>query len=188
GGPKFEAVYPSGWGMVSNTPFKGYKGEVYNGGVRDPLIIHWPEKIKATGEIRSQYVHVTDITPTVLDVLSLEAPKTFQGIDQLPMDGISIADTFSNPETATNHTIQYYIVGGDRSIYKDGWKAIATHKRGQSFEQDKWELYNLNLDFAEVHDVAGEYPDTLKDLQSIITRIFICSAGGGGFRRSKCAK
>jgi len=167
GGPKFEAVYPSGWGMVSNTPFKGYKGEVYNGGVRDPLIIHWPEKIKATGEIRSQYVHVTDITPTVLDELNLEAPKTFQGIDQLPMDGTSIADTFSNPEAPTQHAIQYYTMGADRAIYKAGWKALATHKRGQPFEQDKWELYNLNLDFAEVHDVAGEYPDTLKDLQAL---------------------
>ncbi|MBP2656093.1 MAG: type phosphodiesterase / nucleotide pyrophosphatase family protein [Firmicutes bacterium] len=167
GGPNFGAVYPTGWGMVSNTPFKGYKGGIYNGGVRDPLIVHWPAKITAKGEVRSQYVHVTDITPTVLDVLNIQAPKTFQGIDQLPMDGTSFAYTFSNPKAQTKHSTQFYTMGADRAIYKDGWKALAVHKRGQIFEQDKWELYNLNTDFAEVHNVAGEYPDTLKTLQEV---------------------
>jgi len=167
GGPNFQAICPRGWAMVSDTPFRGYKADLYNGGVRTPLIIHWPENIKARGEIRSQYVHVTDITPTVLDILNIQAPKTFHEIEQLPIDGNSIVNTFNNADAASMHTEQYYSLGGDRSMEKDGWKAIAVHKPGQNFAQDTWELYNLNVDFVENHNVAEQYPDKLKELQDL---------------------
>lgn len=167
GGPDFGAVYPNGWGMVSNTPFKGYKAGLYNGGVRDPLIIEWPTNIKAKGELRSQYVHVTDITPTVFDVLKIAAPENFQGINQLPIDGKSISDSFDNKEAVTKHDTQYYALGTSRSIYQNGWKAVASHKDGQPFENDTWELYNLNADFAENHNVAEEYPEKLKELKEL---------------------
>lgn len=167
GGPEFRGIYPKGWGMVGNTPFSGYKFGLYNGGTRDPLIVHWPKGIKAKGEIRSQYVHVTDITPTVYDILSIDAPKTFQGVDQLPLDGKSIVDTFADAQAPTKHNVQYYLFQSDRSIYKDGWKAISNHKKGSSFEQDTWKLFNLNEDFSESRDVAAANPEKLKELQAL---------------------
>ena len=167
GGPDFGAVYPTGWGMVSNTPFKGYKGELDNGGVRDPLIVQWPAKIKAKGEIRNQFVHVTDITPTVYDVLNISAPESFQGKEQLLIDGKSFAGSFANKNAVTNHKVQYYAMGMNRAIYQDGWKAIAIHKNGQSLDEDKWSLYDLNTDFTEQNDLAEQYPQKLQEMKEL---------------------
>jgi arylsulfatase len=176
GGPEVEAIYQRGWAMASNTPFKGYKESVYAGGTRVPLIIHWPEGIKAKGEVRNQAVDVTDITPTVLDILNIKAPTIFQGIDQLPMHGTSITNTFDNAEASSKHNVQYNLLhtraslehgGGNRSITKDGWKAVNSRKDALDKNKVKWELYNLNEDFSETHDMADQYPDKLNELKDL---------------------
>jgi arylsulfatase len=164
GGPEVAAIYPKGWAMASNTPFQNYKFSLYNGGVRTPLIISYPNKIKAHGEVRDQYVHVKDITSTVLDMLNIKASETFQGIEQLPMHGKSIIQSFNSNKPITESDVQYYLFASNRSIYKDGWKAIARHKKGTSFDADSWELYH---DYAEADNVAEKYPEKLKELQAL---------------------
>ena len=167
GSANMEALYPAGWGMVGNTPFKQYKGSVYAGGTRDPLIIHWPQGIQGKSEVRDQYVHITDITPTVLDVMDIEAPKVFQGIEQMPMHGVSMANTLNAPMADSKHTTQFYMFDNQRSIYHEGWKAIAVHKNNTAFEQDKWELYHVAIDYSEANDVANQYPEKLQELQAM---------------------
>jgi arylsulfatase len=167
GGPEMAALYPRGWAQVSNTPFKEYKWSVYQGALRNPLIISWPDRIKDKGAIREQYVHVTDITPTVLDVLDIEAPKTLKGVEQMPMYGTSIASTFDSADAPEVRDTAMTFLNPDRAIYNKGWKAIAKHKPNTSFDDDVWELYNLAEDYTEVNNVADKYPDKLKELQKI---------------------
>ena len=172
GGPDMQALYPKGWAQVSNTPFNKYKGSVYAGALRNPLIVSWPGEIKEGGSIRTQYVHVTDITPTVLDVLKLKAPKVLKGVAQMPMYGTSIASTFLNPHAPeVRSTFITYLVP-NRAIYQNGWKAVATHENGTSFDQDAWELYKVSEDYSESNDVAAQYPDKVKALQ----RLFMSEA------------
>ena len=167
GGPEVRAAYPLGWAQVSSTPFKHYKQTVHNGGTRVPFIVHWPEGIKDKGEIRTQYHHVIDVTPTVLDILDIEAPETYNGIKQMPMHGASMVDTFSEGEAPSKRTTQYYSVNGSRAIVHNGWKAVTRHKQGEPYEKDKWELYHLNSDFSESNDLADQHPDKLKALQDL---------------------
>ncbi len=167
GGPDMQALYPSGWALVSNTPFNKYKGSVYAGALRNPLIISWPRGIREEGSIRTQYVHVADITPTVLDVLKLKAPGVLKGITQMPMYGTSIASTFDNPSVPEVRTSFITYLDPNRAIYKDGWKAVATHKNGAPFEQDTWELFKVSEDYSESNDVAARYPEKLKELRSL---------------------
>ncbi|WP_110953508.1 arylsulfatase [Anaerosinus massiliensis] len=175
GGPDFQGLYPRGWSMVSNTPFKAYKGSAYNGGTRTPLIIQWPEGIKRRGEISTARVDVSDLTPTVLDVLHLKAPEVYQGIKQLPMTGVSIANTFSYGKPAEAHPPIVKLLQGNRSIIQDGWKAVASYtdgwstqkRKGRPFEEDRWELYNLNQDYTEAHDLAAQYPEKLAQLKAL---------------------
>jgi arylsulfatase A-like enzyme len=167
GGPEMQALYPKGWGQASNTPFQNYKGSTYSGGTHVPLIIHWPTKIDGRGKVRTQYVHVMDITPTVLDLLGLKAPETYHGVKQMPMHGISMAYTFNDPDAAAKRTIQYYLMANSRAIYKNGWKAIATHKQGQPFTQDAWELYHVSEDYSESRNVGDTYPDELGELKEL---------------------
>ncbi|WP_110953504.1 arylsulfatase [Anaerosinus massiliensis] len=175
GGPEVEGLYQKGWGMVSNTPFKGYKGSVYAGGTRVPLIVHWPGKIAAEGQVRNQPVYVTDVTPMVLDVLKLDAPTTYHGIDQLPMDGKSFAQTFDQPNAKSEHQVYYNLLHtraslqkgtGNRSITEGSWKAVINQKEVKG-EKPAWELYNLAEDYAEVHDLSAQYPEKLKHLQAL---------------------
>ncbi|WP_411679100.1 sulfatase-like hydrolase/transferase [Clostridium thailandense] len=167
GSSEMQALYPKGWAQVSNTPFQNYKGSVYQGALRNGLIISWPKGIKDKGGIRSQYVHVTDITPTVLDVLKFEAPKVLKGVTQMPMYGTSIASTFDNAKAPEIRDTAITYNAPNRAIYNKGWKAIATHKNGTSFDNDKWELYNVSEDYSESKNVADKYPDKLKELQKL---------------------
>jgi arylsulfatase len=156
--------YPTGWAQASNTPLKWYKKDVHAGGVRDPLIVHWPARVQDRGAIRSQYHHVVDVMPTVLDLLGIEPPATFQGLDQLPIHGVSLAYTFDAPEAPTRRESQYFELLGDRGLWYRGWKAVAKHERGQPFEADRWELYHLDADFSESRDLAAEQPERLREL------------------------
>ncbi|WP_005035130.1 arylsulfatase [Holophaga foetida] len=167
GGPRMEALYPQGWAMAGNTPFPEYKGDVYAGGVRTPLVISWPQGIKADSQVRTQYAHITDITPTVLDVLQTKMPATFHGIEQMPLHGVSLAPTFTDAKARTGHDVQYYLFASNRSIYQDGWKAIATHRKGSSFDQDTWELYHVSEDYSESKNLAAQQPERLEALKKL---------------------
>ncbi len=164
GGPTVHPAYPWGWAQVSNTPLKRYKGNTHGGGVRDPLIIHWPNGIEDGGGIRSQFHHAIDITPTILELAGLSAPSTFQGIEQLPIHGTSLAYTFDRADAPSTRTEQHFEMGGHRAIYRDGWKAVTFHAPGTPYEDDVWELYHLAEDFSETHDLAAERPDLVGGL------------------------
>jgi arylsulfatase len=156
--------YPSGWGHAGNTPHPWFKIDTHGGGIRDPLIVHWPDRIADAGGIRTQYHHCTDLVPTVLEVLGLEAPASHQGIAQLPISGTSMAYTFSDAAAPERKTVQYYEMLGDRGIWSGGWKAVTHHEKGTDFAHDRWELYHLAQDFSESEDLAGRYPEKLQEL------------------------
>lgn len=157
--------YPSGWAQVSSTPFQFYKTSVWDGGLRTPLIVRYPQLIKG-GQIRSQFVDVIDMTPTVLDVVGVQSPSQFKGVAQMPMHGASIRASFSDPSAPPSRETQYFELLGQRAIWHDGWKAISDHKAGEDFAKDKWHLYNLKQDFSAVRDVAGSNPEKLEEMKA----------------------
>lgn len=140
GGPNLYNNYPRGWAQVGNTPLRFYKQNTYEGGVRDPLIMHWPAGIADAGGIRDQYHHVIDVMPTILDVIGVEAPSVFKGIEQQPIEGISFQSTFDEAavKTPSKRSVQYYEMLGHRAIYAEGWKAVTWHRLGNPFEEDEW--------------------------------------------------
>jgi arylsulfatase len=166
GGPMTFSHYPMGWAMAGNTPFKLYKQWSHEGGVRDPLIIYYPAEIKDQGTIRSQFIHAIDIVPTVLEVVGIEAPAVYKGIPQKPVEGVSMAYTFDQPDAPNRKDVQYFAMLGTRGLWYDGWKAVTAHPResGGNFDQDVWELYNLTEDVSEVHNLAEENPDKVQEM------------------------
>ena len=161
GGPRSWTDVPWGWAQVANTPLRWYKSDAYGGGVRVPLIVRWPERVPP-GQIRDQFHYVTDIVPTVLDVLGESAPETYKGIAQMPVHGKSMAYTFEEPDTPSSKGVQYFEMWGHRAIWMDGWKAVTRHFRGTPYEEDQWELFNLEEDFSEIHDLSEQEPDRLR--------------------------
>jgi arylsulfatase len=156
---------PSGWTQATNTPFRLWKADANSeGGTHQPLIIFYPDGIKEPG-IRNQYGHVIDIAPTIVELTGATVPDILKGVKQKPMEGSSLAYSIHQPDAPSKHTIQYYELRGKRAVYKDGWKASVFHVTGTPFEKDVWELYNLQNDFNERIDLAGKYPDKLKELQ-----------------------
>src|SRR5262252_9013409 len=128
GGPDTYEHFPTGWAAAFSTPFQMFKRYAeYSGGTADPLIISWPKGIKARGEMRNQYHHSTDIVPTILDIAGLEMPKTYRGVEQYPLAGVSMRYTFDNSKVPTQKKRQYYAMLGTRGIWQDGWKAAAMH-------------------------------------------------------------
>ncbi|WP_436487506.1 arylsulfatase [Chitinophaga sp. ARDCPP14] len=167
GSPESGPNYPVGWAQAANTPFRYLKQDANSeGGTRNPLVIFYPKLIKKGG-IRTQYSHVNSVTPTVLEIAGLKIPKVINGYPQDTLEGISLAYTINNEKAPGRHHVQYYEIAGGRAIYKDGWKAAVSHKRGTPFTTDTWELYNLNTDFNEQHDLAAGNPAKLKELQSL---------------------
>ena len=182
GGPETFNHYPWGWAHAGNTPFRRWKRETYRGGVSDPFIVHWPKGIKAKGEIRNQYAHAIDMVPTVLDALDIEAPETIKGVTQSPIQGLSFAHVFDQPKAESRRHTQYFEMMGHRSIYHDGWRAVCPWP-GPSFKEagagfgapisaaklteldaKHWELYHVEEDWAENHDVAGKNRDKLIEM------------------------
>ena len=133
------------------------------------MIVHWPAGIEdeEEGKVRSQFTHVSDITATVYDVLGIKSPKTLKGVDQMPVTGTSFAYTFKDGNAKSKKKTQYFEITGNRTIYHEGWKAIAFHKKGQPFEDDVWELYNVDEDFSELNNLAKEEPKQLEKLIKI---------------------
>ncbi len=167
GGPRLHNNYPWGWTVAGNTPFRRWKRETHEGGVADPLIVHWPAGIAARGEVRHQYVHAIDVLPTVLDVVGAELPDTVAGVPQRPLDGTSFAYTFADATAPERHTTQHYEMLGCRAIYHDGWKAV-TYQEVQvdepRLDEAVWELYDLRADPSECHDRAADEPERLAAL------------------------
>ena len=163
GGERSFNHYPTGWAQASNTPLKWYKKDTHGGGIRAPLIVHWPQRIKSAGAIQPQFHHVIDVAPTLYEVLGIEVPTQYQGVPQLPIHGISMAYTF-NSDAPTRKDMQHFELLGDRAIWYRGWKAVARHPKGTDFEADQWELYHLDDDFAEIDDLAAQQPDKLREM------------------------
>lgn len=164
GGEHEHSHYPQGWAQVGNTPLKRYKQNTYGGGIRDPLIISWPKGITARGDVRTQYHHVVDLAPTILDVVGAQAPDALGGIPQEPIQGVSMRYSFDDAEAPTCKKVQYYEMWGHRALWSDGWKAVAYHERGTPFDEDRWELYQVDQDFAELDDLAERHPAKLAEL------------------------
>lgn len=157
--------YPIGWAQVSNTPLKWYKKDTHGGGIRAPLIMHWPAGIESRGEVRTQFHHVTDVMPTVLDCIGVSAPRVHRGIDQLALHGQSMRYSFDRPAAPTVKNTQYFELLGDRAVWHEGWKAVVKHVKGSDYaKDDRWELYNLNEDFTESKDLAAQHPEKLKSM------------------------
>src|ERR1700678_4127501 len=168
--------YPLGWAQAANTPFKFWKQDANSeGGTRNGLIVYWPKGVKDKGGIRTQYSHVIDVLPTTLDVVGIKAPDQIRGIKQQEIEGTSCAYSIDDAKAPARHTLQYYYMFGSRSIYKDGWKAELAYpnsfitgnaKSEQPFDENAWELYNLNEDYTERIDLAKKYPEKLAELKA----------------------
>ncbi len=178
------ANYPLGWAQACNTPFRYWKSDANaEGATHNPLIVYYPKYIQEKGGIRWQYGHVTDIFPTIEELIKLKQPAYIKGIKQDTLQGYSLAYSFNNKTAPSVHTEQYYTIYGNRAIYKDGWKASAAHhpngidlftfsddaKKDTTDDPDKdvWELYNLNDDFNERINLAAKYPEKLKALKAL---------------------
>lgn len=162
--------YPNGWAMAFNTPFKMWKRYEFNGGTSDPCIISWPAGSAARGELRDQYHHAVDIVPTILEALGVEAPRTIKGHEQSDFDGVSMRYTVEHPEAPSTRRTQFFTMLGSRAIWHDGWKAVTNHPTLSGwghFNDDEWELYHTDADRAEVHNVAAEHPELLRELVNL---------------------
>ena len=163
GGPHSHANYPWGWAQAGNTPFKWYKQNTHEGGVHVPLIMRWPSRIHDAGGLRDQFHHVNDIVPTIYEILGITAPDVYRGYEQLPISGTSMVYSFDAPKAPTAKGAQYYEMFGHRAIIWDGWKAVTRHIKGVPFDDDVWELYHLDVDRSECHDLAALHPDKLAE-------------------------
>ena len=179
GSPSTHPHYASGWAMAGNTPNRWYKQQVHEGGTRDPLIIRWPGRIPDPGAVRSQFHHVVDITPTILELLGLRMPGVVRGHPQRPVEGTSMAYSLTDAEAPTPKKVQYFEMLSNRALWAGGWKAVAVHWStflkvhlgifdGEAhdgyYDADRWELYRIDEDFSEMRDLAEEHPEKLAEL------------------------
>jgi arylsulfatase len=164
GSPETDPLYPMGWSLAGNTPFKKWKQDTHLGGNTDPFIVSWPAKIADKGAIRPQYHHLVDVVPTILEAAGLPAPTSVNGVPQQPLPGASMAYSFTDGAAKTAKKVQYYEMLGSRAIWADGWSAVAWHKKDTPWEDDKWELYHTDVDFTQHDDLAASNPEKLKAL------------------------
>jgi arylsulfatase A-like enzyme len=177
GGPTTYPHYAAGWAVAGDAPFTWTKQVASSyGGTRNGMVIHWPKGITAKGEVRSQWHHVIDIAPTILEAAGLPEPKSVNGTPQTPIEGVSLAYTFADAKAPSRHTTQYFEIFGNRAIYQDGWLAGAVHRAAWEFkprttlENDVWELYDTRTDFSLANDLAATNPDKLKELQDLFLK------------------
>ena len=180
--------YSWGWTWAGDTPFRRWKRETYRGGVTDPCIVSWPAGIAARGEVRDQWLHAIDIVPTVLEALGVDAPERIRGVEQSPIHGVSMLDTFADADAPERHTTQLFEMFGHRAIEHEGWKAVCPYpgpslaegaERGHPLgtflseelldrlEAEDWELYHVADDPTECHDVAADHPDKVAELREL---------------------
>lgn len=174
--------FAAAWAWALSAPFQGTKEDASHlGGTRDPLVISWPERIKQVGGLRSQFSHLNDIAPTLYEAAGITPPKTVNGVTQTPLEGVSLVYTFDHANAPSRHHVQYFSTSGNRAIYKDGWWAGdlvrytwepngiagAEEKLPVDYNVHPWELYNLNSDFSQAHNLADKYPEKLKAMQKL---------------------
>jgi arylsulfatase A-like enzyme len=178
GSPKVDNQYHAAWAWAGSTPYKGLKLLASHlGGTRNPMAIRWPAKIKPDATPRTQFTHCNDIVPTIYDILGITPPRVVNGVPQDPIDGVSFAHTLSDPDAAGRHITQYFEIMGSRAIYHDGWMASAFGPRvpwvqgmrpgiaDWTPDHDTWELYNLDEDWSQAHDLAVSMPDKLAQMK-----------------------
>lgn len=164
GGPHSHTNYPWGWAQAGNCPLRWFKQNTYGGGVRDPLVVHWPNGIEARGEIRRQFCHAIDITPTILEVTGVALPGQHGGHPQIPLHGASIAPTFHDGAAPAPRRLQHFEQMGHRGLWADGWKITTYHRQGDAFSDDEWALFHLDEDFSECTDLALDEPERLEQM------------------------
>jgi len=174
GGPSTYPHMAAGWAIAGDTPFTWAKQVASNfGGTRNGMVVRWPGHIKAKAEVRSQFHHVIDVAPTVLEAVGLPEPKSVNGTVQAPIEGVSMVYSFDNAAAAGRHKTQYFEMIGNRAIYSDGWFAAVIHKAPwepkprATLENDRWELYDTRTDFSLSNDLAAKDPAKLKQLQDL---------------------
>jgi arylsulfatase len=174
GGPMSYPHMAAGWAVAGDTPFMWTKQVASNfGGTRNGMVVSWPKRIKAKGEVRSQFHHVIDVAPTVLEAAGLPEPKSVNGTPQAPIEGVSMVYTFDDPKAESHHKVQYFEIFGNRAIYSDGWLAGTVHrapweaKPRAALLDDKWELYDTRNDFSLANDLAAKNRAKLTELQGL---------------------
>lgn len=176
GGPKHFNHFPSAWAHAMNTPFQWTKQVASHfGGTRNPMIISWPARIADKGGLRDQFIHTIDIVPTLYEICGITAPRELNGVPQKPIEGISFAFTFDDAKAPGRRRTQYFELGCNRGLYHDGWMASAPSfvpwepNRSEDWSPDDqvWELYKLDEDFSQAHDIAAQHPDKLRELQDL---------------------
>ncbi len=177
GGPLSYPHMAAGWAVAGDTPFTWTKQVASSfGGTRNGMVVHWPKRIKAKGEVRAQFHHVIDVAPTILEAAELPEPKVVNGTPQEPIEGVSMVYTFAKPMANSRHLVQYFEILGNRAIYSDGWLAGTLHrapwepKPRTALADDKWELYDTRNDFSLVNNLAAKNPMKLKELQDLFVK------------------
>jgi len=177
GGPETYPHMAAGWAVALDSPFMWTKQVASNyGGTRNGMVVHWPKGIQSKGEVRSQFHHVIDIAPTILEAAGLPEPKSVNGTPQAPMEGVSMAYTFDDAKAKDRHITQYFEIFGNRAIYHDGWLAGTVHKAPweakvrRPLTEDVWELYDVRADFSLANDLAASQPERLAELQAVFMK------------------
>lgn len=177
GGPETYPHIAAGWAVALDTPYQWTKQVASDhGGTKVGMAVRWPKGIKAKGEQRTQFHHVIDIAPTILEAAGLPEPKIVNGVKQRPMDGVSMRYSFDDAQAKDRHTTQYFEMFGNRAIYHDGWFARTIHKAPwemkprRPLSEDIWELYDTRTDFSLTHDLAMQQPKKLKELQALFLK------------------
>jgi arylsulfatase len=177
GGPETYPHMAAGWAVMFDTPFQWTKqmGSDH-GGTKVGMAIRWPKGIKAKGELRTQFAHVIDVAPTILEAAGLPEPKIVNGIEQRPMDGISMVYTFDDAGARERHTTQYFEISGNRAIYHEGWYARTIHRAPwereprRALADDIWEIYDVANDFSLTNNLADKNPEKLKELKDLFMK------------------
>jgi arylsulfatase len=177
GGPNSFPHMSAAWAVATDAPFKWTKQMAADfGGTRNGMVMHWPNGIDAKGEIRQQWHHVNDVAPTIFEAANLPIPKSINGVEQIPMDGVSMLYAVKDAEAPDQHTTQYFEMFGNRAIYHEGWLARVVHmvpwvgKPRAAFADESWELYNIEEDFSLVNNLAEENPEKLKEMQELFEK------------------
>jgi len=183
GGPNSFPHMAAGWAVATDSPFM-YTKQVAGdyGGTRNGMVLHWPKGFKSKGEIRSQWHHVNDVAPTILEAAKLPTPKVINGVEQRPMDGVSMLYCLDDADAEDRHKTQYFEMFGNRGIYHDGWLARVNHRAPwrsepfQALEEDIWELYDTRADFSLFNDLSKEHPEKLKEMQALFEKEAIANS------------
>jgi arylsulfatase len=173
GGPESYPNYSFGWAVAGNTPFRYYKHTTHEGGTRVPFVISWPAGIAARGELRSQFAHVSDVAPTILDAAGIPLAERVNNVEQSPMEGISFAHTFGDNTARSRKDAQYFEMFGNKGLWSQGWTIVTTHKT-EPWDMamtkpidEAWELYNLEADPGQTQDLSGKFPERVAEMNRL---------------------